>query len=114
MAGGAFVQRLGQDAATAGDHGVGGQNEPSGVTLGDGTRLGFRQTGGVRHRQLGLRRRLIDIGGIDRARHDADLAQQIHPSRRGGSQDQIGILICVGHAGAVLFETEMMRPLVRS
>jgi hypothetical protein len=57
-----------------------------------------RQAMGVRMRQLGLARTLIDICGIDDIGLDADLPEQIEPPRRSRSQNQ-SVGQPVRHAG---------------
>jgi hypothetical protein len=79
---------LGQDAATDGHDGVGGQDDGAGRTRRDRPRLLDRQAQGMAPRGLVAQRRFIDVGGIDPIRGDADLRQQVQaPGARAG-QDQ--------------------------
>jgi len=86
--GGRLVLGFRQNAAPAGDHGIGGENKRAGVPRRNRPRLGFREPYDKGGRQFAAAWRLVDIGRINQVRYDADLAQQIEPTRRGGSKHE--------------------------
>ena len=97
---GGLVLGLRQDAAAAGDDGVGGENERVRMTRPHGARLCFREAHDMIGRQFAGARRLVDIGRLDMIRDNADLAQQFEAARRGRGehQDRHRGLSCAGAA----------------
>lgn len=82
------IGRLGQNAPSGGDHGIGGEDDRAGMARGDGGGLGGGDARGIGRRGFTLQRRLVDFGRIDRVDRDADPREQIQPARRGGGEDQ--------------------------
>jgi len=72
-----LVRGLGQDAAADGDDGVGREDElvRAGGGRGNGGLFGGDPPG-IEPRDLGLARGLVDVGGCDAVRDDADLRQE--------------------------------------
>ncbi len=88
------ILRFRQDAAAAGHHRIGGEDEASGMAGLDGQRLGHRQAPGMLGRKFALQVGFIDLRGIDRVGFDPDLPQQLQPSGRGRGEDQPRPLGC--------------------
>ena len=59
-------------------------------------------------RQLGLARRLVDIGRLDGMGDDADLGQQGQAARAGRGEDQLRA------GGGIYLNRKVIRPLERS
>ena len=82
-----FVRGLAQDAATRNDGGVGGQDHAR-LDRGHGGGLFGRHARDIGAGGFALAGRLVDIGGNDGVRGDADLGQQLDPARAGRSQHE--------------------------
>jgi len=83
-----FSFGLGQDAAAGGDDGVGGEDDPAGVARGGGFLRG--DAAGVIGGQLGLARRLVDVGGDDFVGDDTEPPEQLKAARAGRGEDEAG------------------------
>ncbi len=81
--------RLGQDAAAAGHHRIGSENESGGImTRIRGQRLFGRQAQRMKPRLLALADAFVDGGGNDMCGHNAGLRQQREPARTFAGQNQ--------------------------
>ena len=78
--------RLGQDAASERDDGVGGEDKSAGHRHRGG--LGASHALGVGARLLGFGRGLVDIGHANAVGHDANLSQQRETARTGRCENQ--------------------------
>lgn len=96
------VARLGQDSPSQRDHGIGSKQQIT-VTavqgIPGGKRLLLRQTARQRARQLTPDRSLVDIGGADRIRHDANLSKKLQTPGRPRRQDQARPCGMTSHQG---------------
>ena len=63
---------------------------PAAGDIGGDAGLLLGQTLGQGARRFVAARRLVDVGGNDRIRLDADLGKQRQPARRGGGENETG------------------------
>ena len=93
-----LVEGFRQDAAAAGDDGIGAEHEGPGMTCRDLARLFLGETERVMRGRLARPWGLVDFGGIDGIRAEPHLHEKIAPARRGGGEDEGSYRLCRAHA----------------
>ena len=83
-----LVLDLGQDPPPDRDDRIGGQHQRVGLLRRDRFGLGARQAQRMVARQLALGHALVDVGGNDRVRDDADPGEQVETARARRGEDQ--------------------------
>ena len=83
-----LILDLGQDPPADRNDRVGGKDERVRLLRRDRFRLLAREAQRMLARQLALRHALVDVGGDDRVRHDADAREQVEAARARRGEDQ--------------------------
>lgn len=89
-AGGGLIFGLGQDARADRDDGIGGEDPLAGPKGGNRSGLFSGQPGGMGARRLGLVGGLVDVGGKDFGRGEAEAREKGGAARAGGSENEGG------------------------
>ena len=104
---------FGEDAAAAGDDGVGGEDVRPAGWAGGGFGAGEAERADAG--EFGLAGGFVDFRGADFVRGQADLGQQVAAPEAGGCQDEAGPGFALGlRSGVDYLNRKVIRPLERS